>query len=193
MQDDTTLREWLAKGSRSLFLDRDGVINHRLIDDYVKRVDEFKFLPGVLSAMTHFTRIFEHTFIVTNQQGIAKGLMSEEDLGTIHQHMLEAFKKVSVEIDGVYYCPDFAHQNSLSRKPAGGMGYQAQRDFPELNFSNCLMVGDSASDMGFAHNLGMRSALILGKSGAEQKCEEQNWPIDFRFNSLKELSDAILS
>jgi len=77
----------LIKDARYLFLDRDGVINVRLIDDYVKRKEEFEFLEGSLEAFKIFAKHFDKIVVVTNQQGIGKGLMSEGDLEKIHSYM----------------------------------------------------------------------------------------------------------
>ena len=73
----------------SLFLDRDGVINERKPDDYIKNWDEFRFLPGVLDALGVFSNYFTRIFIVTNQAGIEKGILSHESLKEIHDQMME--------------------------------------------------------------------------------------------------------
>lgn len=69
----------------TLFLDRDGVINKLRQNDYVKCWDEFEFLPGVFEALAKWKDHFKHIIIVTNQRGIGKGLMTDEDLNSIHQ------------------------------------------------------------------------------------------------------------
>ncbi len=73
----------------TLFLDRDGVINNRLADDYVKSWDEFEFIQGVLEALGIFARLFSKIFIITNQQGIGKNIMTLADLESIHAKMLD--------------------------------------------------------------------------------------------------------
>ncbi len=73
----------------SLFLDRDGVINERIVDGYVTRPEDFRLLEGVLEAMVIFARRFDRIFMVTNQQGIGKGLMSVGDLELIHNSFLK--------------------------------------------------------------------------------------------------------
>ena len=72
--------------SWTLFLDRDGVINKKLENDYVKTIDEFEFLPQVLEAIKQFSSHFQKIVIVTNQQGISKKLMTENDLEKVHQY-----------------------------------------------------------------------------------------------------------
>ena len=87
----------------TLLLDRDGTINVHLIGDYVKRWEEFEFIPGVLEAMPRFAQHFKHIFIVTNQRGIGKGYYTEDDLENIHHHMITEIEKVGGRIDGIYY------------------------------------------------------------------------------------------
>jgi histidinol-phosphate phosphatase family protein len=144
----------------SLFLDRDGVINHRIPDNYVKTVADFAFINGVPEALAYFNKIFTHIFIVTNQQGIGKGLMQVSDLDEIHRFMLSKITGLNGRIDKVYHCPDLKESGSFYRKPGIGMGLQARKDFPDLRFRNCLMVGDSESDLRFGKRLGMKTVFI---------------------------------
>ena len=97
----------IKKGDWTLFIDRDGVINRRLVDDYVKNLDEFEFLPGVLHAMSIFAKNFKHIFVVTNQQGVGKGLMTEEKVHQIHSSMVSQIVQKNGRIDAVYFCPPF--------------------------------------------------------------------------------------
>ncbi len=144
----------------TLFLDRDGVINHRLPDDYVKEIDDFRFLPNVLDALQIFNQTFGRILIVTNQQGVGKGLMTESALHSIHQTMIREIKDNNGRIDSVYYCPDLKDSGSFCRKPAIGMGLKAKKEFKEINFKKSLMIGDSVSDMVFGKKLGMKTVFI---------------------------------
>lgn len=148
----------------NLFLDRDGVINERIVGDYVKRWEEFKFLPGVLDALAIFNYSFKHIFIVTNQQGIGKGLYTHEDLYSVHEQMMEYINYHSGRVDEIYYCPYLAVENPLCRKPNPGMALEALRDYPDIDFKKCIMIGDSNSDIGFGNNLGMRTILVGNKA-----------------------------
>ncbi len=85
--------------SWTLFLDRDGVINRRLMGDYVKSLDEFEILPGVLGAIKNFSKKFGRIVIVTNQQGIGKGLMTNEDLNAVHQYLHAKEVRASAWVD----------------------------------------------------------------------------------------------
>ncbi len=144
----------------TLFLDRDGVINKRLVGDYVKSVEEFEFLDGSLDAICQFSEIFGVIVIVTNQQGIGKGLMTKDDLNSIHAGMLEQIKKYGGRVDHVFYCPELAADNPECRKPNTGMGLKAKSMFPQIDFKKSLMLGDSISDMKFGEGLGTQFAFI---------------------------------
>ncbi len=144
----------------TLFLDRDGVINHRLPGDYVKSWAEFIFMPGVLSALAHLNNRFDHLVMVTNQQGIAKGLMTEQDLSTIHHRMRKMIRKHRGRIDAVYHCSASSDQVPSCRKPEPYMGIQAKKDFPTIDFKQSVLVGDSVSDIEFGKNLNMITVYV---------------------------------
>ncbi|MCU0431841.1 MAG: HAD-IIIA family hydrolase [Bacteroidia bacterium] len=147
----------------TLFLDRDGVINRRLPDDYVKHPGEFEMLPGVAQAVATLSRYFGRMVVVTNQQGIGKGLYTAHDLAAVHEKMHAAFAEAGVKIDAVYFAPQLSAENSPMRKPGIGMALKAKEDFPEIDFSRSLMVGDSASDLRYASNAGMYAIFIGDK------------------------------
>ncbi len=145
--------------SWTLFLDRDGVINVRIENDYVKTPDEFIFLPGAKEAIVRLSKAFGRIVVVTNQQGIGKGLYTSDDLSLIHNKMLGEIQLAGGKIDAVYFAPQLQSENSPMRKPGIGMALAAAEKYPEINFSRCIMVGDTASDMEFARNAGMRAVL----------------------------------
>lgn len=144
----------------NLFLDRDGVLNERIVGGYVRKPEEFVILPGVLEAMAIFAQRFERIFIVTNQQGIGKGLMTEEELDAVHQGFLMSVQEAGGRVDRIYHCPHLASAHSFLRKPSIGMAVQARRDFPGLRLKESVMVGDMMSDMLFGRRAGMRTVLV---------------------------------
>ncbi len=144
----------------TLFLDRDGVINRCLIGDYVKNWSEFEFLEATLSAIPKLNSSFRRIVVVTNQQGVGKGLMSQSDLDLIHDKMLSEIQNAGGFLDKIYACTDLAIHNSLNRKPNIGMGLQAQQDFPDIDFRYAIMVGDTITDMQFGQGLGMRTVFV---------------------------------
>ncbi len=144
----------------ALFLDRDGVINIRLIDNYVKKIEAFKFMEGVPQAIAKLNKMFNYVFVVTNQQGIGKGLMSEKDLTDIHNYMLRELEKHDAVITEVFHCPHKQQDNSFYRKPNVGMALSAKKKYPDINFRNSVMVGDSITDMQFGKRLKMQTVFI---------------------------------
>lgn len=172
--------------SWSLFLDRDGVINRRIVGDYVRSFDQFIFLPGVLEALPVLTSFFNLSFIVTNQAGIDKGLFSQQNLDEIHQKMLEAIEYFGAYIDNVYACPYYFGDDIFCRKPNPGMAFQAKQDFPDVDFQKSLMVGDSASDIAFGNRLGMKT-ILLGSSHTYEAALSDSVP-DAKLDSLTDVA-----
>lgn len=143
----------------TLFLDRDGVINRHLLNDYVKEWNDFEFLPGVLEALSIICGYFRHVLIVTNQRGVGKGLMTKDELMCIHEKMIYEIEIHGGRIDKIYCCVD-TREDSPNRKPNIGMALQARIDFPDIDFKKSIMIGDEVSDMDFGNILGMKSILI---------------------------------
>lgn len=173
------MNNFLSKidNSWTLFLDRDGVINRKFEGDYVKTIEEFEFLPNSLEAIVAFSNYFHKIIVVTNQQGISKKLMTEDDLSKVHNHLLKEVEKLNGRIDAIYHAPQLESENSIMRKPNTGMAFLAQKEFPSIEFSKSIMVGDSISDMEFAKNAGMNS-LFIGKS--------------YNYNCIESLNDLRL-
>lgn len=146
-----------------LFLDRDGVINHRIINDYVKTPQEFRFIDGVLDAMKYFATRFNTIVIVTNQQGIGKGLMTHQDFQDIMHFAKQEIQAAGGRVDDVFYCPYLKSEHPFTRKPNVGMGLQARKKHPQIHFKESIMVGDSLSDMKFGKKLGMHTVLVGGE------------------------------
>jgi histidinol-phosphate phosphatase family protein len=173
--------------SWTLFLDRDGVINQRIPGAYVEYPSQFKFSENCLEAMAVFKEIFNRIVVVTNQQGIGKGIMTERQLADIHEFMKNAVESSEGKIDGIYHCSELEKNNPNCRKPNPEMAFQAKKDFPEIEFSKSVMVGDSLSDMEFGKRLNMTTVLIEGKEGEIFNDEI----VDFRFSSLFDFARSI--
>lgn len=168
------------KEKQFLFLDRDGVINVHRPNDYVKTIDELEFLPGVSEALAMLSKRFNRIIIVTNQRGVSKGKLTEQTLHAIHEFMLSEIKAKGGRIDAIYYCIAL-HEDHPCRKPNGGMALHAKLDFPEIDFSQSIMVGDSKSDIEFGNRLGMTTVLIKKESPAYATLADFEYPslIDF--------------
>jgi histidinol-phosphate phosphatase family protein len=165
----------------TLFLDRDGVINRRIVGDYVKTWDQFEFLPGVPGAMAIFARVFRRIIIVSNQQGVGKGLMTDHDVKAIHQKMVEEIRQAGGKVDEVFYSPHLHNHRSVMRKPEVGMALKARKHFPEIRFKRSVMAGDSLSDMVFGKRAGMKTVLISPDATLAKSYPRQ---IDFLYPDL---------
>jgi D-glycero-D-manno-heptose 1,7-bisphosphate phosphatase len=144
----------------TLFLDRDGVINTKIDNDYVKSIREFEIENGVLEAFYNFSFMFKKVIIVTNQQGIGKLIMSHDQLNLIHDYLIHEVTNVKGKLDAIYYCPHLATDFCKCRKPSVGMAIAAQLDYPDIDFHKSIIVGDSVTDIEFGKNLGMMTVYI---------------------------------
>jgi len=163
--------------SWTLFLDRDGVINVRNFHGYITRVKDFQFIEGSKEAIVRFSEIFGRIVVVTNQQCIGKGILTEGELNDIHNHMTSEIEEAGGRIDKVYYAPQLAAENSIYRKPKSGMADLAKADFPEIDFNKAVMVGDSVSDMDFGLDKNMKTVFITPNYNANY---------DYSFATLSE-------
>lgn len=173
--------------SWTLFLDRDGVINHEKEDSYIFHYDEFAFYDDSLKALQIFARIFPLIVIVTNQRGVGKGLMTEADLRAIHLAMKGEIVAAGGRIDSIYFADSLSNDHP-DRKPNPGMAYAAKKDHPEIDFSRSLMVGNNLSDMEFGRNAGMFTVFLQTTS------PDQPLPhpaIDWAFPSLYDFAKAL--
>ena len=169
--------------SWTLFLDRDGVINVHRECDYVKCWEEFEFVTGVKEAIAELNKHFGKTIVVTNQQGIGKGLYTVEDLEGIHLSMMLEIILAGGNIDRIYYAPQLAEENHRMRKPGTGMAELAKEEFPSIDFSRSIMVGDSITDMQFGKNAGMKTAFV----GKHILNEKEKQFVDFQYQNLSEI------
>lgn len=166
--------------SWTLFLDRDGVINKKIEDDYVRNLSMFEWLPGAKESVCKLSEIFSRIIVVTNQQGVGKGLMTEKDVTAVNDFISREISAEGGKIDAFYFAPQLKAENHPDRKPGTGMAFRAQKDFPEIDFTKSVIIGDSVSDMEFGQQLGMRK-IYIGK-------HSQTVNADMFFNSLYQAS-----
>lgn len=145
----------------TVFLDRDGVINAKAPEgDYVKSWAEFAFLPTALEGLGVLTEHGIRVVVVTNQRGIARGLMSEDDLADIHARMCAEVERAGGRIDAIYHCP---HAGGCDcRKPAPGLLHAAARDHADVRFDESALVGDRVHDMQAAEAVGALRVYLRG-------------------------------
>jgi histidinol-phosphate phosphatase family protein len=143
-----------------VILDRDGVLNRRPPRaEYVRRPEDVEWLPGTFEALRLMAGAGYRFAIVSNQAGIARGVMSQDDLAAVEQHMRTEFEQAGVEVEQFYYCPHGWDDGCSCRKPKPGMLFQAQRDF-HLDLTRTLFVGDDERDGQAARAAGCRFAMV---------------------------------
>ena len=134
------------KPKKIVLLDRDGVINKKAPKaEYVKTWSEFQFIPGALDAIAELTQKGYGLYILTNQPGIARESLSENDLHDIHEHMLTEIREKGGEIAGIYVCPHGWDDGCECRKPKPGMLFQAAREH-RFDLTKAVYVGDDGRD-----------------------------------------------
>lgn len=134
-------------GPPAVILDRDGVLNAKAARArYVTSPEEFHWLPGAVEAVKMLNRAGRPVFVVTNQAGIARGMMTEEDLRRVHDAMRADLARAGAHVDGIYHCPHGWDEGCGCRKPAPGMLFAAQRDHC-LDLSRAVFIGDDERDM----------------------------------------------
>ena len=171
----------------TLFLDRDGVINHEKHKDYIHNWEEFNFYDGVKEAIAIFAKKFSRIIVVTNQKGVGKGVTRVEDLQLIHKNMIAEMEAAGGRIDAVYFCTDL-EETSPNRKPNPGMGLQALKDFPGIEVHKAIMVGNTLSDMQFGRNLGIQT-IFLPTTRPEVDLWDEH--IDAVYDSLIDFANAL--
>lgn len=157
----------------AVFLDRDGTINEDT--HYPYRVEQLRFLPGALDALTELADLPVLTVIVTNQAGIALGRYSTEQMHAFNAALIEQAGAVGARIDAIYYCPELEDGGDLGglarsdcSKPQPGMLLEAAADLG-VDLSSSIMIGDKKSDIGAGQRVGCHTILVLtGKAGLDE-------------------------
>lgn len=142
------------------FIDRDGVINRKPAEgSYVTHPDELEIMPGAPEAISVLSKAGVRTVVVTNQQGVGKGLMTMEALHEVHRVILGAIGEAGGHIDQLLVCPHL-EGTCECRKPRTGLFVEARRRDPGISFHESVVIGDSASDMEAASRIGAQSLLV---------------------------------
>jgi D-glycero-D-manno-heptose 1,7-bisphosphate phosphatase len=184
----------LSRTLRTVFLDRDGVINRKMPEGrFVTSLTEFEPLPGVPEAIARLNGAGLRVLVVSNQRGIALGLYTAADVLDIHADFERELTGQQAYVDAFYFCPHDKAQCDC-RKPLPGLFHQALADFPGITAETSAIVGDSWSDIEFGRRLGMLTIFIEGdpehrKPGAEAARDSA----DLHFESLPEAVDALLA
>lgn len=150
--------------NRAVFLDRDGTIikdNH-----YIKDVEKVEFLPNSIEGIKMFNKLGFKCIIVTNQSGVARGLLSIDDVIKVNSYIIDRLSEHGAFIDGIYFCPHYPHghikEYSIDcncRKPKPGLILKAAKEL-NIKLSESFMIGDKVSDYHAGKNAGCIPILI---------------------------------
>lgn len=158
--------------NRAVFLDRDGTIN--VEKDYLYRVEDFEFIPGVPQAVRMLNEAGFLVVVVTNQSGVARGYYTEEDVDILHRHISAELAKTGSRVDAWYYCPHHpSGRGSYSlpchcRKPLPGMLREAARRHG-IDLAASVMIGDKLADVEAGIAAGCRTILVRTGYGAAEE------------------------
>lgn len=157
-----------------IFLDRDGTI---IVDKvYLNNPEEVEFIEGVKYGLKELVSLGFKIVIVTNQSGVARGLVKIENLDLIHKRIKEELKSEGVEIFKIYYCPHLPQENCECRKPKLGMIKEIEH---LIDKKRSFMIGDKETDVEFGKNLGIKTILITEDKDVISKA-------DYLVNSFKD-------
>ncbi len=180
----------------AVFLDRDGTINFD--PGYIKNPDELKILPGVIEGIRKLKEQFGFKIVViSNQAGVAKGLMTIEDVEAVNSRLIDLLNDGNAVLDAVYYCPFHPEFNtpeeSRCRKPSPEMIYKAARDL-SIDTNLSYMVGDRASDVECGLNAGVKSILLMSEIAEQElsSLHEKNKKPNFVAANFFEASEFII-
>jgi D-glycero-D-manno-heptose 1,7-bisphosphate phosphatase len=164
MSDDSNTSAPGGRARPAVFLDRDGTMIHDV--NYLSRLDDIRWFPYTVDAIRLLNRAGFLVFVISNQGGVGLGLFDEAFVGTVHRAMAARIEAAGAKIDGWFHCPHHPRSilpgfrvNCDCRKPKPGMVHQAQRQFA-IDLGRSFVVGDKASDVGLARNVGARGVLV---------------------------------
>jgi D-glycero-D-manno-heptose 1,7-bisphosphate phosphatase len=154
--------------SRAVFLDRDGVINRKAPEgQYITRWEEWRFLPRVAEAIALLNHAGFLVIVISNQRCVAKGLISEDELKSLHQRMCRELAGAGATIDDIYYCPHESRPRCDCRKPAPGMLLAAAQAH-HIDLASSWMVGDSDHDVEAGRSAGCKTVQLAEREGGPE-------------------------
>ena len=170
---------------KTIFLDRDGVINKEI--NYLFKIEDFEFIEGVFETCSHFLKLGFQIVIITNQSGISRGYYSENDYILITEWMIDRFRDNGIEILDVFHCPHDSKSNCECRKPKPGMFIEAQIKY-DIDMEKSWMIGDKEADICAANSAGIKKTILV-QSGHKNDKTSSN--AQFFLHSIKKANTVI--
>jgi D-glycero-D-manno-heptose 1,7-bisphosphate phosphatase len=171
---------------KTIFLDRDGVINKEV--GYLHEIKKFEFIEGIFDACKHFHKVGYEIIIITNQSGISRGLYSEDDFKSLNTWMVNQFKNKGISILDTIHCPHHPDDKCQCRKPLPGMFLRCKNTM-NINMELSWAIGDKETDIIAARKAGVDQTILV-RSG--HKIDELNSQAKYVINSVKESTNIII-
>ena len=156
-----------------IFLDRDGTINTEV--DYLSTPDQLELIPRSADAIREANGLGFKVFIITNQSGIARGILTEQQLSLVHDELNRRLTELDAHIDAFYFCPHHPDYGAAEykkdcdcRKPNTGMIRQAAKEF-NIDLQQSFVIGDRINDIQTGNNAGIPSILVLTGYGKKER------------------------
>jgi D-glycero-D-manno-heptose 1,7-bisphosphate phosphatase len=153
----------------AVFVDRDGTLNREV--EYLRRVADLRLLPGTAAAVRRLAAAGFAVVVITNQSGVARGLVDSTTLARIHETLVRRLAAADAHLAGIYVCPHHPEfgtpplrRRCRCRKPAAGLVHRAAREL-NLDLRRSYCVGDGPSDVGLAAATATRGVLVLTGHG----------------------------
>jgi len=170
---------------KTIFLDRDGVINKEV--NYLHKIKDCEFILGIFDACIYFQNIGFEIIIITNQSGIARGYFQESDYQILTDWIIRQFSVNNVDIFDVFHCPHGPKSSCKCRKPQPGMLLEAKNKH-NIDMDNSWLIGDKEVDIIAANNAGITNTILV-RSG--HKINEGNSNASYILDSINECSKII--
>ena len=170
---------------KTIFLDRDGVINKEV--NYLHKIDDFEFVDGIFDTCQHFQSLGYKIIIITNQSGIYRGYYTENDYQKVTQWMLTQFANEDINILDTFHCPHGPDSTCNCRKPKPGMFLNAKTKY-NIDMKNSWMIGDNEVDVIAANTAGIDNTILVRSS---YKIDESNSKASFFLDSIQQSKQII--
>ena len=171
---------------KTIFLDRDGVINKDI--NYLHKIDDFEFIDGIFDACLYFQSLGYKIIIITNQSGISRGYYTLSDYQKVTQWMLDQFKYKSINILDIFHCPHGGPDSTCDcRKPKPGMLLKA-KDRHNTDMEKSWMIGDKERDIIAANSAGIDNTILVRSS---HRIDESNSNAKIILDSIQQVNQII--
>ena len=170
---------------KTIFLDRDGVINKD--NKYVYKADDFEFISGIFDICLYLQDLGYKLVVITNQSGISRGYFNKQQYQELTNWMLIKFREKNIEILDIFHCPHGPKSECDCRKPKPGLLLNAKLKY-NINMQESWMIGDSGRDIIAAFSAGINNTILISN---ENKNRLKNSKAKYVLTSIKDIKNVI--